>query len=249
MARLIPNGMPYLGKVGNTLTKPTMKGYIQIQEYDPAKYNPTSTEEQIKVRARFRELTRIAHKCPDIMFFGLRQKAAQGNMTPRNWFVHLNWDNVRCTNVSTARQGETITNWPELVFNPYGPRPVNFGPNLDLSEPLTVTVSILDNGMWPADAKVAILAICPEADGAMVSDFVSASAHTLTLAVPTNWNGLNVHVYGFSLTNVTPLNATENIEDTNYQGPISATEWLSRYSTSGSDAMSNVVYLGTGEIG
>ena len=252
MARLIPNGMPYLGRVGNTLAKPTQKGYISLQEYDPAKYNPTNTEEQIKVRARFRELARIANRCPDLVFHGLKDRAAAGNMSPRNLFVKLNWDNVTVTNASTAAAGQTQTEWQDLLFNPYGKQPVNFSPTLDLSEPLTIGVTFANNGayVWPAVSKVMIMAICPDADGAVLSDAVSASTTSLVLPVPSNWNGLDAKVYGFVMENPDFPAETDEAEDTSYSGILTATEWASRFArTASSDAMSLVRYINHGTIG
>ena len=252
MARLIPNGMPYLGRVGNTLAKPTQKGYISLQEYDPSKYNPTNTEEQIKVRARFRELARIAHRCPDLVFHGLKDRASAQNMSARNLFIKLNWDNVTVTPASTAAAGQTVTNWPELLFNPYGKQPVRFNPALDFSVPLTITVNFTNDGsyIWPAVSKVMILAICPDADAAIVSDAVSPSAGTLTLPVPSNWNGLDAKVYGFCMENPEFPGQSDEAEDTNYTGILTATEWASRFARlASSNAMSLVSYINHGTIG
>ena len=170
----------------------------------------------------------------------------------RNLFIKLNWDNVTVTPASTAAAGQTVTNWPELIFNPYGKQPVRFNPALDFDEPLTITVNFTNDGsyIWPAVSKVMILAICPDADAAMVSDAVSPSAGTLTLPVPTNWNGLDVKVYGFCMENPEFPGQSDEAEDTNYHGILTATEWASRFARlASSNAMSLVSYINHGTIG
>lgn len=245
MAKLLPTGMPYLGRVGNTLAKPTQKGYISVQQYDPQLYNPTSSEKQMAVRARFRELTKIAHSCPDEIFAAMTKKGATMNMSGRNLFVKENWDNVRA---QPGTSGSTTTNWPELQWNPWGINAVTFS-NLSFAEALTISVNIANTDMrWPQDAKVGLLAICPEADAAMMSDPVSASAASITMPVPTGWNGRRAYVYGFTVTNETPLDQTTNIEGANYAGGLVATTWGAIFSTNGRWAMSKTIFIGQGGI-
>ena len=252
MARLIPNGMPYLGKVGNTLATTTQKGYVSVREFDPNRYHPGSSEKQMAVRARFRQLARIAHAVPDVMYSGLKQFANANNMSPRNAFIQYNWDNVRA---NPALSGSTTTNWPELQWNwPSKYAPVQVIGSAHFDEPLTVSVEYKNlDQRWPADAKVALLVICPGADGALVGDFSAAMDGSVnmtnTVAVPTNWNGETVRVYIFTMTGETPLYAESNIEGADYFGILTATQWAAAIASGGKFKMSQTVYVGQGTIG
>lgn len=246
MAKLIPNGMPYLGRVGNTLAKPTQKGYISVQQYDPQLYNPTSTEAQMAVRARFRELTKIAHAVPIECYAGISKKAYAKNMSVRNLFVQHNWEHVTATPGVT---GQTETKWADLKFVWGSIDPVMFA-SPSFSTPLTITVPFNNTSgvTWPNDAHVAIFAICPEANEALLSGDVAASLTSISLSVPAHWNGRRVFVYGFTVTGDTPIDAETNIEGATYQGGLIATQWHAILTETGKAVMSNTVFVGVGTI-
>jgi hypothetical protein len=182
----------FIGKVGTVVGsfwkgKPVMRAYVRSMR-------DAKTERQLIVRSRLKVIMELASEALNVLKLGLHKIASSKRLTESNIFVQMNWDNVR-----SNMPGVTTVNYPEIIFTSGKVPNVRFGsPQFD--EPLTVTVTFTGNvDQKHADAtdKVYIYAYCPDTGEGLLSDAVSRSASTMTLAVPTNWNGMKVHVWGF----------------------------------------------------
>ena len=205
------------GKFGGLVGMPGKNGRVYIRTAAPEKER-TPTERQAIVRSRFKVISELAAQAKNALKLGLKRKAKQLKCSVYNTFTKLNWDNVR-----SNMPGVTTVNYPEVILAVGNVPNVRFGsPNFD--EPLSITVTFQGNAdMIDADAtdKVYMYAYCPDTGEGILTDSVSRSASTITMNVPTNWNGMKVHVWGFVIGGENGL----------------------------TDEPSDSVYIGTGNIG
>ena len=205
------------GKFGGLVGMPGKNGRVYIRTAAPEKER-TPTERQAIVRSRFKVISELAAQAKNALKLGLKKKAKQLKCSVYNTFTKLNWDNVR-----SNMPGVTTVNYPEVILAVGNVPNVRFGsPNFD--EPLSITVTFQGNAdMIDADAtdKVYMYAYCPDTGEGILTDSVSRSASTITMNVPTNWNGMKVHVWGFVIGGENGL----------------------------TDEPSDSVYIGTGNIG
>jgi hypothetical protein len=181
------------GRFGKLVGMTGKNGKVYLRAAAPKK-NRVMTEKQQIVQSRFKVIQELASNAKPVLRMGLKKRAQQLKCSVYNAFVKENWDNIRCN-----MPGVTTVNYPEIVFALGNVPNVRFGsPQFD--EPLTVQVTFTGNvDQLNADAtdKVYIYAYCPDTGEGLMSDAVSRSASTMTLAVPTNWNGMKVHVWGY----------------------------------------------------
>ena len=205
------------GKFGGLVGMPGKNGRVYIRTAAPEKER-TPTERQAIVHSRFKVISELSAQAKNALKLGLKKKAKQLKCSVYNAFTKLNWDNVR-----SNMPGVTTVNYPEVILAVGNVPNVRFGsPNFD--EPLSITVTFQGNAdMIDADAtdKVYMYAYCPDTGEGILTDSVSRSASTITMNVPTNWNGMKVHVWGFVIGGENGL----------------------------TDEPSDSVYIGTGNIG
>ena len=181
------------GKFGGLVGIPGKNGrvYLRAKSQNPPK---PPTEKQLIIQSRMRVINGLSSCARNVLRMGLKVKAKQLKCSVCNAFVKLNWDNVR-----SNMPGVTTVNYPELILAVGSVPNVRFSsPQFD--EPLTVQVTFTGNvDQINADAtdKVYMYAYCPDTGEGLLSQEVSRSASTITITVPTNWNGMKVHVWGF----------------------------------------------------
>ena len=207
----------FYGKVGTVVGSfwkgiPVMRAYVRRQ-------HDAKSETQVVIRARFKAMMELVSGFLDASRIGLHDTAVSGPMTEGNMFFVKNWDMVTASGVESVSvdfTGLTVAqgNLPGVHFN---------APQFDT--PLQVDVDFDDNmeyrGTSPDD-EVYVFVYCPDAKCGVLSEPVKRSDGSVSVKVPSYWNGMKVHVYGFA------------------KGALDS----GRYSQ-----CSNSAYLGTGNIG
>lgn len=197
------NIMFYTGrnKIGN------MVGYVRLgtqcfRAY-VASVRDANTDAQKLVRAKCAEMTRIYRLYRAGARVGLAYAAKQGKRTAANEFFKLNYPRI-----VGATPGSLTFDWSVAqVSRGYTPGVV-YSSNIDvISTPNTVTISVTDQQLTAygadADDKVHVLVMCPDAEGAVLSVAVGRAFlqtnNKIEVPVPAAWSGLDVHVYGFTI--------------------------------------------------
>lgn len=182
------------GKVGPVVARKFRNENV-YSAYQGNVANPKTTKQQ-NHRLRFAAMSELAHNMACGAIFGFRTWAKGTKWSPRNVFQKSNWDFI-----SVSGPDSIIIDYTSLVVAKGGLSNVNFNtPSFDT--PSEVRVDFTDNGAacqrTPND-KVYVLVYCPDFKQSILSEgkAVSASGDT-SVSVPDIWNGLKVHVYGFT---------------------------------------------------
>lgn len=181
------------GKFGSLVGSKGRNGKVFLRA-KAAKKDRVPTERQAIVQSRFKAAGSFANAAKTALRVGLKKKAKQLKCSIYNAFVKLNWDNFRSNNPDSV----TI-NYPELIISMGDVPPVTFG-SPDTSEPLTVQLTFqgaADQIGADATDQVYVYVHCPDAKEGILSDPVSRSAASVTVPVPSTWNGMGVRVFGF----------------------------------------------------
>ena len=208
----------FVGKLGTVVGyflhgKPMMRGYVRHTKKD-------YTVEQQRVQLRFKELTKLAHPFAPAYRSGLAYvaKESKQNMTPYSVFIERNMQAV------TATPGLTTTvDYSKMVLA-IGSLPAVLFSRPDLTTPQTVAATfqpMLEVDETSGQDQVYLFVYCPSLDMGVMSAPAERSTGHVSATVPSAWNGLEVHVWGFTLGNA-PINM---------------------------GLPSNSTYLGSGEIG
>ena len=181
----------FIGKVGTVVGsfwkgKPVMRGYKRF-------VHNAKTSAQRAVRNRFATLVSLASVFKEAIAIGFRREARSHVVTEGNVFVTNNWGS------SQASAGGTVTvNYPQVVIARGGLDSVTFGtPHFD--NPFEVTVAFTPiNEHANASDLVYLFLYSPDINQGLLSTPVQRSAGSISVTVPNNWNGLKVHVWGFT---------------------------------------------------
>lgn len=183
-----------VGKVGPVVGR-LFRGEVIYSAYQPVVGNP-KTNAQLLHRSKFSVLSALGHGFSCAVKLGLGRAVAGTKYSPRNMFAKLNKGQV-----SGAVPESIIVNYPELRVAMGSLCPVTFGaPEFD--SPLHVEAEFTDGTVecqkTPND-KVYLVVYCPDLKQAIVSTGVARDAVTkkCSVAVPSTWNGIKVHVWGF----------------------------------------------------
>ena len=183
----------FYGKVGTVVGSfwkgiPVMRAYVRRQ-------HDAKSETQVVIRARFKAMMELVSGFLDASRIGLHDAAAAGPMTEGNMFFVKNWDMVTASGVESVSvdfTGLTVAqgHLPGVHFN---------APQFDT--PLQVDVDFDDNmeyrGTSPDD-EVYVFVYCPDAKCGVLSAPAKRSDESVSVKVPSYWNGMKVHVYGFA---------------------------------------------------
>lgn len=181
-----------VGKVGPVVGR-LFRGEIIYSAYQPVVGNP-KTNAQLVHRAKFAAVSATGHAFGCATRLGFGRAVAGTKYSPRNLFAKLN------QGAFTASTPESVVvSYPNLVIAAGGLCPVSFDVP-SFAEPLKVSVNYVDgvNGCQktPSD-KVYLVAFAPDMNQAVVSTGEARDEGTIELEVPSTWNGLKVHVWGF----------------------------------------------------
>lgn len=180
------------GKVGPVVGRKFREENV-YSAYQRNVANPRSDAQQTH-RARFKVLSILAHDMACGAIYGFRTAAKGTNMSPRNLFQKTNFSHVTATNPTT-----TNVDYTNLAVSKGGLSTVSFDiPQFDI--PAAVKVDWTEFGSpchRTANDKVAIYVYCPNAKQGVLKNGLDIADQTASVQVPSAWNGMKVHVWGF----------------------------------------------------
>ena len=236
-----------VGKVGDIVGFTTKKGEIGMRAKSIKPYT-SQTKKQIIQRTRFLAVTSLAQRfLPAIA--GLTPTAVQQRITKRNAFVKLNMPAVTVLDPASESDIHATTNYADVILSRGMLGGVTFsGARFD--DTLTVKVNFaanLEGYMANADDEVILAVYAPEVDEIVLADRVTRNEGTVEIQVPTGWNGLTVHVFGYTMG--FKDSADRVTYDSYWDGSYSAGEARAEIERIESEAIySNSVYVGNGTI-
>ena len=201
---------PYLGKVGKVV------GYQWrgqwVTRAVPEEFHDAKTERQLEQRGRFKASVAFAARLRDILLMGLRQSAQKAHKTEYNYFQMLN-------NGCLAWDGEALAvDYPNLKLSEGPVAPVAFHRENEelrikneeyayageLRQPnssfFTLHFSFEKNPEHRncnSNDKVYVAAVNAVRCEAVLSLPVYRRMRSVTVELPENWEGEEVHLYGF----------------------------------------------------
>ena len=188
----------FYGKIG-VIVGFTWKGLQVARAYISRVANPKTNAQEL-VRTRFAAAGHLASMFLPAITVGLKNLASGRKSTDVGEFVRLNWAKIQA-----ATPGEYTIDYTGLVIAKGGLCGVGFGsPQFD--DPLEVAIDItpnLDGYKANANDKVYILVYCPELESTLLPTPTSRSTNSVTIPVPSSWNGQKVYCWGFTLGNAT----------------------------------------------
>lgn len=184
----------FSGKVGtvvgyNRYNKNLMRAYVRTIE------NPRTGSQRL-VRAKFRLLNAVGLGMLPAVQVGLQVSAAKHQNTPSNMFMCRNW---AC--VSGATPETVAVNYASLLLSE-GHLPSPSFEQASFAESQTVGVTFATHSDMPTasdDDLVFVYVYQPESNCGILSEGVSRSTGSISLLVPSEWVGMQVHVYGFAV--------------------------------------------------
>lgn len=167
-----------------------------FREYVAQISNPRTDKQQI-VRARFKECMRIARMARRALNVAMHSICRSMSTTVYGWCVKKNWEAV-----SASSPDNVTINWAVIKVSEGNCDEVTWGAvDWGAEEHLTIAATFAGNvGQTnDADDEVYILAVVPELNQSLLSSPTVRSAGEITLTCPAGWNGLTVHLYGFTV--------------------------------------------------
>ena len=210
----------FRNKIGTVVGQRWRAGQYTTRAYVKDVRNPNTAKQQLW-RARFKTLGTLGTEFQVATELGFRAILDKKPTTAIGEFVRRNKEAVHANTVDSV----TI-DYADLVIAHGGLTNVRFGtPQFDT--PQQVDVSFADNmgsGIYTSlDDLVYLFVYCPDAKCGILSEPVQRSERSVSCDVPAYWNGMKVHVWGFTM---------GADHDKKYTGRVS-----------------DSVYIGTGNIG
>ena len=207
----------FSGKVGTVVGYfrhgvPIMRAYVRNK-------SKHQTIAQLRIQLRWKELAgKLYAAFAPAVRSGLAMAAKSKKMNPMAVFMEMNLQAV------TANPGlTTIVDYSKMILAKGTLPPVLFG-RPDLTVPQTVSATfapMLQVEETSGQDQVFLFVYCPSLGMGVMSAPAERSTGRVSATIPEQWNGLEVHVWGFTLGNA-PINMGRP---------------------------SNSTYLGSGEIG
>lgn len=203
---------PVRNKVGSVVGRVWRTGKYVLAAMPASVKNPRTQAQQL-IRARFSALGEMGGAFLSAIGTGLRGTYMARQSTAVGEFVRLNWGVVQ----ATVADGVTIDYTGIRVAK--GPLTnVAFG-TAQFDTPQTVDVSFTtmeEIAGTSLDDKVYVFCYCPDAKAGIMADPVKRSARSVSVLVPAQWNGMKVHLWGFSVGD--GLNNKGRISNSTYLG-------------------------------
>lgn len=187
------------GKIGKVVGR-VVEGE-QIYSSRPGPRGSAGTLKQKSHRAKFSAIAKTGRAMKGAIKIGLGYTAASKHLqSPFNIYVKRNIEHVNYN----AETGVATPVYADIILSegivPY----VTFG-TPSFAESHQVTVSFTGNTDWPGafeEDKVYVIAYCPDLVQSAMA-IVTRSTETVTIQLPSNWEGKTIHLWGFALTSVT----------------------------------------------
>ena len=193
------------GKIGKVVGR-VVEGE-QIFSAAPGPRGSNATPKQKEHRARFSAVVRMGKPLKGAIKIGMKESASKKRMqTPFNLFVthnlqHTTYDAV--TGLATPDYEAIELSEGDIQF-------VTFE-TPTFAEPLKVSVAFTGNADCPgalADDTVYAVAYSPDLMQSAMG-IAARSASTVTINVPSTWQGKTIHIWGFVRTSVTVVTEIE----------------------------------------
>ena len=186
----------YRGKLGNTYGR-KVHGVALNALMPPPRGNKNATEEMRDIQLRFKHIAQMASAFMAAIVIGLKTRAkAIGPLVSQfDAFIKDNWGATR------AEGGVVEVEYGNVKIADGNLPEVGFG-SADFEEPLRVSVDFIPNTDTPgatASDEVRLVVYEPISNKTVMSAPVLRSAGTVTMALPSTWSGMTVHVYGFGV--------------------------------------------------
>ena len=181
---------PFVGRVGNAV------GYMWRGQWCvrslPREFHDAKTEKQLEQRSLFKASVAFAGRLKDILRMGFEQPALKVHKTVCNYFLMVNKGRF-------VMDGETLAVDYENLKLSEGPvAPVAF--RLENEEFSTLSFSFEKNPEHRncnGNDRVYVAAVNAVRQEAVLSLPVYRRMGSVTLELPTHWEGEEVHLYGF----------------------------------------------------
>lgn len=182
---------PYVGRLGTSVGY-MWKGKNCVRAYRQHICFP-NTEEQLRERSWFVGMVRFASCATHVLRMGLRRQAAEAGMTEGNYFVMLN------KRFFVRERGDFTVDYSKLKLSVGPAADVYFRePRFEADE--TVKVEFEKNSLSlraMGDDQVYLYAYAPAVGRGLLSAPVARRSKQLSIRLPEEWSGLDVHLYGF----------------------------------------------------
>ena len=180
------------GKIGPVVGRKFREENV-YSAYQKNVTNPRS-EAQTRHRARFRVLSTLSHDMACGAIFGFRTAAKGTNLSPRNLFQKTNWPFVTATGA-----GAVMVDYVGLAVSRGGLSSVLFDiPSFDIPNSVNVDFSEFGAPCQRTDNdRVFVYVYCPDARQGILSAETKLDEQHVSMSVPSSWNGMKVHVWGF----------------------------------------------------
>ena len=183
---------PYQGKVGKVVGYQWRGQWVvraAAEEFHDAK-----SEKQLEQRGRFKASVAFAARLRDILQIGLKQSAQKAHKTEYNYFQMIN-------NGCLAWDGENlVVDYPNLKLSEGPVAPVGFT-HVEcgmMSDELVISFEKNpEHRNCNGNDRVYVAAVNAVRQEAVLSLPVYRRMGSVTLELPTHWEGEEVHLYGF----------------------------------------------------
>ena len=184
----------FFGKVG-TVVGSFWKGIPVMRAYVRRIHDRKNTAQQL-VRARFTALTEMASAFLSAIRIGLHNDASLCQTTEGNVFVRKNWGAVQ----ASVADGVTV-DYTGITVAHGSLTGVQFGTaQFDTPQQVDVTFDTLEEIEGTSlDDLVYLFVYCPDAKCGVMAAPVKRSVKRISVMVPSLWNGMKVHLWGFTL--------------------------------------------------
>lgn len=210
------------GKIGKVVGK-VVDGVQMYSAYTDAVANP-KTEKQIAHRARFAGAIALGKAMKGAVKLGLRDMASKKRLnSPFNIFVNINMSKV-----SYDKTTGTVSVDYEHVIIADGDVPAVTFQGATFTEPLSVTVNYTGNNDTPGardDDSVYVIVYSPVL-GRSIMGIGTRVAGSLMVAVPSEWSGESVQVWGFVRSSVEDVTVVEAYGVTLKPGKCSRSSYI-----------------------
>ena len=184
----------FKGKIG-TVVGQRWRGAVMFQRAYTDDVRQPNTEAQQVRKGIFRAMVQLSKGFYPAHVIGMREiSIRKPTMTTDNEFFRVNKSKITASGIESVS-----VDFTGLIVAE-GPVPsVHFNtPQFDT--PLQVDVDFDDNmevARTHEDDEVFVWVYCPDAKGGVLSEAAKRTDGSVSVKVPSYWNGMKVHVYGF----------------------------------------------------
>ena len=212
----------YRGRVGSAVGY-MWRGQWCVRSM-PRFFHDAKTDSQLEQRALFKATVAFAGRVKEVLRTGLHQPALDVHKTECNYFLKINKGCFGIENgeLRTENEATLVVDYPSLVVSEGPVAPVGFGsvaptppfghPSLEGGDGATQVTAASTSHLSAltfhldknpehrranADDKVFVALFCAETGEAMLSLPAYRRSKAITVTLPDEWVGTEVHLYGF----------------------------------------------------